>query len=292
MINVKKIVAVTLAAAMCMGLSMTTFASTNPSRPGTDSGSANNALQLDGFENLNRSPVLLDETRPQVQPDGSDGDVYYQNKRGTQVKPTNGDGEVNEGLTLKQGGILKNSKSWNSVNSANEIADILSENGLSVPAGTDIIAIASGVVNGLSDEEDNVLTFTLAPTDFSTDAYDTTKYHAGDEVWAMFETGENTGVWEMRSGKVNGDGQVDFTVDHKGGFILLKTMKNGRIVAVEKKSDGTTSNPVVVDPNAPTQNPGTSTTPSGNQGTSTTPSAGQTSNGTTSLGTSPKTGEF
>lgn len=286
MINLKKIVAVTLAATMCLGVSMTTFASTltNQNNPnysagqgGIDMGSANNGLQAEGFEKLNQSPLLLD-------------DANRTNGGGVNVVPTNGDGEYNNQLKLKDGGINKGSSAWNSVNSVNEIADILSENGLSVPSGTKVIAIASGVVSGLSDEQDNVLTFTLSTDDFSSDPYDQTKYHAGDEIWAMFETGENTGVWEMRSGVVKGDGKVDFDVDHKGGFILIKTMKNGRVVAIEKDAQGNASDPVVVDPG---QTPGTSTDPAGNQGTSNNASAGAAaSTGSSALGTSPKTGEF
>ncbi len=291
MINLKKIVAVSLAATMCMGLSMTTFATTLPNQDnattlGTDSGSAGNGLQQSGFDELNKSSVNLEGTVLGKDKDGNDFATSYYNKdSNVTVKGTNGEGELNAQLTLNTDGIKKGSTAWNSVNSVEEIADILAENGVSVPKGTEIIAIAAGVVNGLSDEQANVLTFKLAEgVDFSTDPYDNTKYHAGDEVWAMFETGENTGVWEMRSGIVNDNGEVDFDVDHKGGFILVKTMKNGRIVAIEKDEQGDEKPPVVIDPTNPDDNK----TPSTDKpGTSNKPAAGAAT-----TGTSPKTGEF
>lgn len=278
MINLKKIAAVTLATAMCMGLSMTAFATTLPNQDnaaanGTDRADAANSLS--GTENFNRinSPYLVDTVENGL-PDTAR----------TTVETTNGKGEQNDQLTLDAHGIDPGSVAWNSVNTKEEIADILSENGIVVPQGSKVIAIGAAVVDGLSDEQKNVLVFTLSNDDFTTDPYDNTKLHPGEEAWAMVETGPNTGVWEMRSGIIDGDGKVNFEVDHKGAIILVKAMKNGRIVKFEKDSNGNdVKPPVVIDP----ENPGTNVTPGGNQGTSTTPAAGAAT-----TGTSPKTGEF
>lgn len=287
MINVKKIVAVALAATMCLGVSVTAFADDLPNQDNTaargeDAGSANNGLQLEAFDRLDSPFDVLDQTNV------TGGTA---NRQGVRVNTTNGDGEFNAQLTLKNGGINAGSTAWNSVNSQEEIADILSKNGLSVPSGTRVMVLADAVVNGLSDEQRNVLTFTLPGTEFTTDPYDQTKYHQGDNVWAMIETGNNTGVWEMRSGVVNASGQVDFEVNHTGAVILIKTMKNGRIVAVEKDSQGNVVKPpVVVDPSDNNNTTPVKPDDKNSQGTSQTPSAG--SNASSSLGTSPKTGEF
>ncbi|MEY8493427.1 hypothetical protein AALC16_10515 [Lachnospiraceae bacterium 29-91] len=266
MINLKKIAAVTLAATMCMGLSVTAFAA-NPTVD-EDRGSA--------VANLNNwnpdSPYYV----PGINDDSTNGN-------GITVDGTNAKGEKNDKLTIKDHGLDPDSKAYNSINTAEEVADILAENGLTTKADS-ITPLAVVIVDGLNPDEDNVLTFTLSAADFSTDPYVETKYHPGDEVWGMFETGENTGVWEMRSGVVNADGKVDFKVDHKGAVILVKTMKNGRIVTIEKDSAGNEKPPVVIDPTEPDDNK----TPSKpNQGTSNGAAAGSAT-----TGTSPKTGEF
>ncbi len=261
MINLKKIVAVALATTMCMGLSMTAFA--------VDRGSA--------VANLNN----WNPDSPYYVPDANSNNA---NGEGVKVDTTNAKGEQNDKLTYKNHGLDKDSKAYNSINTAEEVAAVLAENGLTTKADS-ISPLAVVVIDGLNPDDDNVLTFTLSTADFSKDAYVEGKYHPGDEIWGMFETGENTGVWEMRSGIINGNGEVDFTVDHKGGVILVKTMKNGKIVAIEKDDNGNDQPPVVIDP----ENPGTTVTPTNpaKPGTSTNAAAGAAT-----TGTSPRTGEF
>lgn len=260
MINLKKIAAVALAATMCMGLSMTAFA--------VDRGSA--------VANLNN----WNPDSPYYVPEANNGD---KNELGVTVDTTNAKGEQNDKLTYKDHGLDKDSKAYNSINTAEEVAAVLAENGVTTDADT-ISPLAVVVIDGLNPDDDNVLTFTLPASDFSKDAYDEAKYHPGDEIWGMFETGENTGVWEMRSGVINGKGEVDFTVDHKGAVILVKTMKNGKIVTIEKDNAGNEKPPVVIDP----ENPGSTVTPpTDNKGTSNGAAAGAAT-----TGTSPRTGEF
>ena len=259
MINLQKIVAVALATTMCMGLSMTAFA--------VDRGSA--------VANLNN----WNPDSPYYVPDANSGD---KNGEGVKVDTTNAKGEQNDKLTYKDHGLDKDSKAYNSINTAEEVAAVLAENGLTTDGTLSPLAVV--VIDGLNPDDDNVLTFTLSAADFSTDAYVESKYHPGDEIWGMFETGENTGVWEMRSGVVNSNGEVDFTVDHKGAVILVKTMKNGKIVTIEKDNAGNEKPPVVIDPTNPDDNK----TPSTDKpGTSNKPAAGAAT-----TGTSPKTGEF
>lgn len=265
MINLKKIAAVTLAATMCMGLSVTAFAA----NPTTDIDRGAAAATLNNWNP--DSPYYVPTANGAA------------NGGGVTVDATNAKGERNDKLTIKDHGLDPDSKAYNSINTAEEVADILAENGLTTKADS-ISPLAVVVVDGLNPDDSNVLTFTLPAADFSTDPYVETKYHPGDEVWGMFETGENTGVWEMRSGIINGEGKVDFTVDHKGAVILVKTMKNGKIVTIEKDDAGTEKPPVVIDPTNPDDNK----TPSTDKpGTSNKPAAGAAT-----TGTSPRTGEF
>lgn len=273
MINLKKIAAVTLVATMCMGLSVTAFAA-----PGTDN-NADPAATPNGSAQATLNNWNPD-SRFYVPASTNTG---AQNGNGVSVDATNGDGETNNELTISKDGIRPDSESYDSINTTQEVFDIIKENGLKTNANS-ISPEAVVLVTGLSEDMDNVLTFALG-ADFSTEVYDESKYHPGDEIWGMFETGENTGVWEMRSGIINGEGKVDFTVDHKGAVILLKTMRNGKIVAIEKDGNGNEQPPVVIDP----ENPGTTVTPTNpaKPGTSTNAAAGAAT-----TGTSPKTGEF
>ena len=272
MIKLKKIVAVALAAAMCMGLSVTAFAE--------DRGDAEAVL-----ENWNlQSPYYASDVNTDT-PSGA----------GVVVDATNAAGEENDKLTVTGNGIAYDSKAYNSINTEAEVLDVLKKNGFGVEKNAKIIPIAAGVINGVDEEGTNVLAFTLPAGEFTTDAYDdhSDKYLPGDKVYGMFETGENTGVWEMREGTVSADGKVNFAVNHKGAYVIIKSMKNGKVVALTKNSNGTVDDPVIVDPEDPSK---PVPTPDDNKGTSTDKSDGQNqANANTKanvLGTSPKTGEF
>lgn len=271
MINLKKVAAITLAATMCMGLGMTAFASTSPAVPSAGSP----VSDVDYVA----SPHFMD---------------YEEEISG--VATTNGKGEQNNDLDLGNDAMDTRTKTWKSINTTPEVLDILKENGIAAPKGSTIIPIAYRQVKGISEDMANVITFTLEEgVSFSKDTLDPSFIHPGEEVWAMIETGENTGVWEMRSGKVNDNGEVDFTVDHKGAIILVKAMKNGEVVQFTKDSNGNDVEPPVIidptDPNKPVQ-PVDPNKP----GTSTNPSNGQNANGGANAAgnafTSPKTGEF
>lgn len=278
MINLKKIVAVTLTAAMCMGLSVTAFAASD-----NGAGKDNNPT---GRDDRGSAAASLNNWNPDskyyVDQDPNNNGVTAAN--GSKVETTNGKGETNYDLTISKNGISASSRAYDSINTAEEVANIIKENGLKTNA-TSISPEAVVVVTGLSADMENILTFTLPAADFTTDPYDETRYHAGDEIWAMFETGEDTGVWEMRSGIIGADGKVDFEVDHKGAVILLKTLRNGKIAVVEKDDAGNELPPVIIDPDEPGNN--VVTPPSGNQGTSNGAAAGAAT-----TGTSPRTGEF
>lgn len=264
MIKLKKIVAIALAATMCMGLSMTALADD------TVSSASNAKSDIDAIQ----SPTFVHTVG---------------------VKASNGTGEANPDLEMDVAALDTRSKTWESINTTPEVLDILSENGLGVPKGSTIIPVDFVNVTGLSEDMKNVITFTLSSDDFSESKLDTSKFHEGDTIYAMMETGENTGVWEMVPGVLNKDGAVDFTVDHKGTIILVKAMKNGKLVQFTKDSNGDDVEPPVIidpeDPNKPVQ-PVDPNKP----GTSTGSSNGQNANGGANAAgnafTSPKTGEF
>lgn len=276
MIKLKKIVAVALATAMCMGLSVTAFAE--------DRGDA--AAILEGWE-LD-SPYYT--ANPNANPTAPSG---------VEIEATNAKGESNDKLTLTGTGIPYNSDAYNSINTEAEVLDVLKKNGFGVEKNAKIMPIADGVINGVDDEGTNVLVFTLPNTQFTTNPYNVAgtedMCRPGDKVYGMFETGENTGVWEMREGTVTAEGKVNFAVDHKGAFVIIKSMKNGKVVALTKDSNGNIVNPpVVVDPEDPTK-PVDPSKPA--DGTSTNKADGQNqananAKATNALGTSPKTGEF
>lgn len=269
MIKLKKIAAIALAATMCMGLGMTASASglvTNPTVPSASNAQSN----VDDIQ----SPNFIHTVG---------------------VTTSNGTGEANDELDLNQEKLDSRSKTWQSINTTPEVLDILSENGLGVPKGSTIIPIDFVNVAGLSEDMDNVITFTLSSDDFNDNKLDASVFHEGDTIYAMMETGENTGVWEMVPGVLNKDGAVDFTVDHKGTIILVKAMKNGKLVQFTKDSNGgDVEPPVIIDPTDPTQ-PVQPVDPN-KPGTSTNPSNGQNANGGANAAgnafTSPKTGEF
>lgn len=274
MIKLKKIVAVALATAMCMGLSVTAFAE--------DRGDAEAILQ--GWE-LD-SPYYATTVNDGSTTPGTD----------VAIDATNAAGEQNDKLTVTGTGIPYDSKAYNSINTQAEVLNVLKQNGYGVEKNAKIIPIADGVINGVDDEGTNVLAFTLPAGEFTTDAYDdhSDKYHPGDKVYGMFETGENTGVWEMREGTVSAEGKVNFPVEHKGAFVIIKSMKNGKVVALTKDSNGNIVDPptVVPNPEDPTK-PVDPSKPA--DGTSTNKADGQNQASTTktnTLGTSPKTGEF
>lgn len=271
MIKLKKVVAIALAATMCMGLSMTAFAAL----PGGQ-GTANN-------------------------PTSDLGDVAspdFVQRATTSTSGTNG--HVNPDLVINEDPVANDSKTYNSIDTKSEVEAIMKENGVSLNGAT-VIPIAYRNITSVSKVQDNIITFTLSPDEFvkaaDFDEHSATHammYTTGDEVYALMETGTNTGVWELVSGKVNDDGMVDFKVDHTGTIIVIKAMKDGSIMQFTQDNNGNNVQPpidITPDPGKPI----TPVTPDGN-GTSTNPSNGQNANGGAKAAgntwTSPRTGEF
>lgn len=271
MIKLKKVVAIALAATMCMGLNMTASAGLAGGQ-----GTANNPVSDLGDV---ASPTFVNDI---------------------QATTSGTDGHVNPDLVINKNTIAKDSKTYNSIDTKSEVENIMKENGVSLNGAT-VVPIVYRNITSVSKVQDNIITFTLSPSEFVKAAdFDehnsdhAKKYTTGDEVYALMETGTNTGVWELVSGKVNDDGMVDFKVDHTGTIIVIKAMKDGSIMQFTQDNNGNNVQPpvdITPDPGKPI----TPVTPDGN-GTSTNPSNGQNAanaaNAAGNTWTSPKTGEF
>lgn len=264
MINLKKIVAVALAATMCMGMSTVAFAS-----------GANDGMNTaGGFPTAENGESDLGAI---LASPGERNNLYQA------PGATDGKGTYNPDVktTMDLGEITEKSFDTNA-----EVADILKENGVKLPKNTEILPMTFFNITDISDTMNNVLTVAIPAADFSADPYADAKYHAGDEVLVMVETGPNTGVWEIRPYTLNSEGKFDMTVEHTGAVIVLKTMKNGRVVQQIKDGNGDDIvPPTIVEPGDDGNvTPVKPADPSGNKGTS--------NNAAASVGTSPKTGEF
>lgn len=268
MIKLKKIVAVAMATTMIMGLSMTASAMNiaspwiNPDGAGSDEATADGQL-------IKGAPTIWDTEDPDV--------------------------------ALKEGAvevdqIQASSDTATSVATTKKLAAVLEENDASIPKGASVVPLYAANVTKVP-EDGAVLKFALS--DFDAAGEDFTAYREGDTVYALVETQQGSGIWELQDGTVNDKGEVEFTVDHKGGFVLFKTIsdKDDRVIKLTYKAPGQLdpdNPPVIIDPDQP-QQPQQPVGPN-QPGTSTNPSNGQNANGAAnangSTWTSPKTGEF
>ncbi len=204
--DAKKLAAVLTTVVLCLGMGLTTLADTVPEK---------NAVG-DGAREY-QSPDILDAIT----------------------------GVTGEAANVTIGDIPAGSNTAGSVDTNVKITQIFSDNGLAIPNDADLTRLYAKSITGVPSGG-AVLTINLGSSNFSADPYNSSAYHIGDEIYALYETGSNTGIWEVVSAVVNGSGQVDFAVDHQGGFILVKTTKNGRIVSPTVIQES----PIVVSPNA------------------------------------------
>lgn len=280
MINLKKIVAVGLAAAMCMGMSVTSFAAPDPS----------NAVAAE------RSGLATNNVQ---------SDYYY-----TNPESINNEGEKNPDLKSRPladrgntaAGKASLDKTLATINTKQEVLDILEANDVVASQlgeyvdlkDCDILPVASADVYALGTDG-NYLAFKLGANVFSADGSDSAgKYIPGDTVLAMVESGSGTGVWRIEAGTVNKDGEVVFETNTTGAIVLIKAMKNGMMVQMTVDENGNNiTPPVVIDPEKPVNptpdQPGTSTDASNGQNAA---NANGQKAAQASAFTSPKTGEF
>lgn len=297
MINLKKIVAVGLAAAMCMGMSVTSFAAPDPSNAvaAERSGLENNNVQSDYWYSNPESINNQGETNPDLKTEALEERAYEKDADGNVViDPATGKPKI------YAPGKASLDKTLASINTKQEVLDILAANDVVASQfgenvnlkDCDIVPVASADVYALGSDG-NYLAFKLGADAFSKDGRQSDgKYIAGDTVLAMVETGAGTGVWRVETGTVNKDGEVVFETNTTGAVVLIKAMKGNMFVQLTVDENGNNITPPVVipDPEKP------ATQPDGN-GTSTNPANGQNAaNGSNakqvSSFTSPKTGEF
>lgn len=266
MINLKKIVAVAMATTMVMGLSLTAsamdIASPFYGPAQADQNNGNPSGALTG------DPVATDEVGKNV---------------------TN---------KIQFDQIVDSSEAAESLETMKQVSNVLAENDASIPDGASVVPIYAA--NLVDVPKDGVtLTFALSNFDDTGDNY--TQYREGDTLYALLETKAGSGVWELAEGTVNGNGEVEFDVNHDGAFVLFKTIDpdTGKMLKLTYKNGSLDPDnpPVIVDPDQPDQpvvptpdEPGTSTDPSNGQNSNNANGAANANGG--SWTTSPKTGEF
>ena len=249
----KKIVAVALTAAMCLGLSMTTFAAT---------GWTNDDLW---------SPTELKKQGPgDVNANGfvpvydAEGNIVAWNSPYTQARDSKGNAVRIQWKELSK-------KTLESIDKESKVADIFKKNGYNVPDDVDFIPIFDGNItftDGVPAGGGQV-TFQMANL-----GIDSSSYEPGDTVYVMQETSPGSGVWEIYTGTVGQAMDVTVTLPRNGSIVLVKTLSDGSVITINRSTGE------VVD-RKPADNVANNDA-KGTTGTSTNPSGA----------TSPKTGEF
>ncbi len=253
-ITSKKIVAVALTAAMCLGLSMTAFAAKNT-----------------GWSNDNLwSPHYLQNVGVKGEKTNEGTIVGFNGKRDKYVVAKNAKGQSID--------VSWRDLDWNTtlkdINTEEKVADIFKKNGYEVSDNANFIPLLSGDINfnyGIP-KDGAQLVFTLADL-----GVDPQGVKPGETVYLMQEVGgQGSGVWDVFAAEVGPNYDVTFTVPRSGALVLVKVTPNGTVQLVDKTTGD------VVD----TIIPGGNVT--GNQagGNST------STNASASGATSPKTGEF
>lgn len=312
MIKLKKIVAVALSAAMCLGLSMTAFAAKEVNTVWTndDLWSPDHIKEmgpcgsLGVYEDGHWIEIFSDEDGAQyfwrnkekvyvgTYDDGSYFEWVWDEELGDYVEGTFVEvtfQETNSILSAKDANGHSVDISWRelsaktlkSINSEGKVADIFKANGYDVPDDTDFIPLLSG--NITFDEGvpqgGGVLTFQLADLGVASNGV-----QAGETVYLMQETAPGSGVWEVYAATVGQSGDVVVTVPRNGAFVLVKTLSDGTVVALDKTT-GEEINRIPAD-NIANNNAANAAADNNANGTTSTSSAAAGG------ATSPKTGEF
>ena len=257
MIKLKKIVAVALTAAMCLGLSMTAFAS-------RDTVWSNDDLW---------SPDMLEKQGPNSTAGGAFAPIYDAEGNiipGVWSNPYVVSRDSNGNAVRTQWKELS-AKTLRSIDEESKVADIFKKNGYDVPDDVDFIPLFNGNItftDGVPAGGGQV-TFQMANL-----GIDSSSYEPGDTVYVMQETSPGSGVWEVYTGKVGQALDVTVTLPRNGSLVLVKTLSDGSVITLNKSTGE------VVD-RKPADNVANNDA-KGTTGTSTNPSGA----------TSPKTGEF
>lgn len=308
MIKLKKIVAVALSAAMCLGLSMTAFAAKDTTwtnddlwspnflkeiGPGgtmgaweeyveystevfTEEGGAQYVVNSLGNK-VYVSDLLVDASGNlyYIEADGTKKEVgFYANKTDfTSARDAKGHRVDISWRTLSE-------KTLKSIDEESKIADIFKKNGYDVPDDTDFIPLLTGNITfdeGVP-EGGGIVTFQMADLGINSEGV-----QPGETVYVMQETAPGSGVWEVYAATVGQDLDVVVTLPRNGALVLVKTLSDGTVITLDK----TTGNVIDRKPADNTANNNAANNNANNN------ASGSTSTSSVAAGaTSPKTGEF
>ena len=199
----KKIVAVALTAAMCLGLSMTAFAAKN-------SGWSNDDLW---------SPDALKDMGPGNY-DFVDPDLFASAKD-------------SKGHKVDISWRDLSAKTLKSIDEEGKVAEIFEKNGFKVPDDTDFIPLMTG--NITFDEGvpagGGTLTFQMADLGVNSEGV-----QAGDTIYVMQETAPGSGVWEIYTATVGQGFDLVVTLPRNGSLVLVKTLSDGSVVTLDRST--------------------------------------------------------
>ena len=257
----KKIVAVALTAAMCLGLSMTAFAAKNEGWSKDELWSPNVLKSQGPAAGLGWVPAT-----------DADGNILYW----TDAEGNKHYTYANEFIDARDAKGHKVDISWRelsaktlkSIDEEGKVAEIFKKNGYNVPDDTDFIPIMNG--NITFDEGvpagGGTLTFQMADLGVNSEGV-----QAGDTIYVMQETAPGSGVWEVYAAKVGQNLDIVVTLPRNGSIVLVKTLSDGTVISLDQTT-GEVIDRKPADNVANNNAKGTSTNASG--------------------ATSPKTGEF
>ena len=201
----KKIVAVALTAAMCLGLSMTTFAATGWTN---DDLWSPDTLKADGPHDGG----YWDET-----PNGIVG--YFASAKDAKGHKVD--------ISWRQ----LSDKTLASINKEGKVAEIFEKNGYNVPDDTDFIPLLNGDI--VFDEGvpagGGTVTFQLADL-----GVNSTEVKPGDTLYVMQETRPGSGVWEVYAATVGQGLDIVVTLPRNGALVLVKTLSDGTVISLDK----------------------------------------------------------
>lgn len=200
----KKIVAVALSAAMCLGLSMTAFAAEEQK------------WSVKEWESE-------DYMRRDIGPTGYGVNDHLSAKALT-VRDANG-----YLVDYTWAGISEGT--WKSIDNEGKVHDIFSKAGYDVKDGMDFIPLLTGsiTVNNGIPEGGAVLTFGLKDMGLTSE-----DVRPGDTVYMMQETAPGSGVWEVFPAKVGENYDIAVNVPRNGALVLVKVMSNGDVITLDK----------------------------------------------------------
>ena len=195
----KKIVAVALTAAMCLGLSMTAFAAKETTWTKDELWSPNALLNLG--------------------PDYGVEPATY-----SSAKDAKGHAVDISWRRLSEGQLAD-------VETQEKVADIFKDNGYVVPDKADFVPIMTG--NITFDEGvpagGGTVTFQLADLGPQSEGV-----RAGETVYLMQETAPGSGVWEVFAATVGQDLDVVVTLPRNGALVMVKVLADNTVITLDR----------------------------------------------------------